>query len=320
MTRLRSCWLLLALALAPLAAHAATDAEIARAVRDLGAADYATREAASQSLWVAGPAARPALERANRSPDPEVADRARRLLIKLRHGITPDTPPTVAALLEHYSTTDVGGRRDVIAQLAKLGDEARPTLERLAAEEPDLTTRFEVFQPVLGPLTREVEATLQVDKPAAPQLQSVLAAFHTWNTYFPEDPAPALTVVPWLERVGQPAEAEAVFTSAWSRLEEVLRRQPDNAEAHNNLAWLGVRLRRRLDEALAHAQQAVRGAPDQAAFLDTLAEVQFQRGHREQAVATIKQAVAKEPEIPYFRLQQARIEKGDPKIPPPAIE
>ena len=63
----------------------------------------------------------------------------------------------------------------------------------------------------------------------------------------------------------------------------MIRRQPDNPELHNNLAWLAARLHRRLETGLTHANEAIRLAPDQAAYLDTLAEVQFQLGQRDRA-------------------------------------
>ncbi len=58
----------------------APPADLSKLVRDLGAADFALREAAMRKLRAAGPAAVPALERAAESEDPEVKMRARQLL------------------------------------------------------------------------------------------------------------------------------------------------------------------------------------------------------------------------------------------------
>jgi len=61
-------------------------AEMGRLVRDLGAADFATREAASKKLRTFGPTAIPALEKAAASDDPEVRTRAREILKGLSGG------------------------------------------------------------------------------------------------------------------------------------------------------------------------------------------------------------------------------------------
>jgi tetratricopeptide (TPR) repeat protein len=59
----------------------------------------------------------------------------------------------------------------------------------------------------------------------------------------------------------------------------------------NNTAWLCARSQRRLDDALELSQKALALAPSEAAYHDTLAEVQFQRGERAAAVAAAKKAL-----------------------------
>jgi len=68
-----------------MAAELATEepADAAKLVRDLGADDFATREAAMKKLRAMGPAAAPALEQAADNDDPEVKMRARQLLQKV---------------------------------------------------------------------------------------------------------------------------------------------------------------------------------------------------------------------------------------------
>ena len=53
-------------------------------------------------------------------------------------------------------------------------------------------------------------------------------------------------------------------------------------------------------------------SPGNAGVLDTLAEVEFQLGHKDEAIATQKKAVALEPKRAYFHKQLKRIEAGDP--------
>ena len=52
---------------------AATEQEIAQAIRQLGDNEFAVREQASQFLWKAGKAAEPALKEALKSTDPEIS-------------------------------------------------------------------------------------------------------------------------------------------------------------------------------------------------------------------------------------------------------
>ncbi len=52
--------------------------------------------------------------------------------------------------------------------------------------------------------------------------------------------------------------------------------------------------------------------------LDTLAEILFQLGKKDEAVATQKKAITLSPKRVYFKKQLARIEAGDPNAPRPA--
>jgi hypothetical protein len=57
-------------------------------------------------------------------------------------------------------------------------------------------------------------------------------------------------------------------------------------------------------------------------MLDTLAEVQFQLGWQEQAIATIDQAIAREPDESYYREQRRRFtgeRPADDRPPDPAL-
>jgi tetratricopeptide (TPR) repeat protein len=120
---------MLALLLVCSAAVAAPDAaglpateEIARAIRELGAAEFAVRQAATDLLWKAGPAAEPALRSAMRSTDPEVRTRSAALLGRLELGITPDTPAEIAVLIDQFRfTSDPNERRQAIRQLQAKG-------------------------------------------------------------------------------------------------------------------------------------------------------------------------------------------------------
>ena len=100
MTPLHACLLatILAIGQAEIESQAAaTRREIAMAIRDLGSSEFEVRQAATQLLWKAGEAAKPALQRALESPHSEVRFRAQSILEDFEYGVFADTPRDVAA-------------------------------------------------------------------------------------------------------------------------------------------------------------------------------------------------------------------------------
>ncbi|HJT79009.1 MAG TPA: HEAT repeat domain-containing protein [Gemmataceae bacterium] len=120
-----------------------------------------------------------------------------------------------------------------------------------------------------------------------------------------------IQLLPALEKQGLGREADDLFRRTAAVQERVCTAYPSSAWAHNNLAWLEARVRRNLDEALRHARKAVALAPDQTGYLDTLAEVQFQRGDRAAAVELMKKCLARDGKNAYYRKQLERFEAGD---------
>ncbi len=118
-----SCSIAMVFALAQVAVAAPpTSGEIARAIEDLGAADFDKRQAATETLWQAGNAAEEALRQAVKSTDPEVRTRAEALLAKLRLGIRPETPPEVATLIDQFRFgSTAAARRQALGELQSKG-------------------------------------------------------------------------------------------------------------------------------------------------------------------------------------------------------
>ena len=102
-----------------------------------------------------------------------------------------------------------------------------------------------------------------------------------------------------------------MFAACFARYDRVCREFPRAAAHHNGLAWLAARCGRRLDDAIRHAEAAVRLDPEQAAYVDTLAEVHFRRGNRGQAIALARRAVELEPENSQFRARLQQFERRD---------
>jgi tetratricopeptide (TPR) repeat protein len=126
-----------------------------------------------------------------------------------------------------------------------------------------------------------------------------------------------IALIPELERRGRKKEATDLFNRCYETWEKVVRAYPRYAQAHNSLAWLSACCRRNLDAALQHAEKAVELAPTHAGYLDTLAEVHFQRGNKDKAVELQKRAIELNPKRVYFRKQLKRLQAGDPSAERP---
>lgn len=126
-----------------------------------------------------------------------------------------------------------------------------------------------------------------------------------------------IALVPELERRGHKKEAADLFNRCYGAYEKVCRDYPRYAQGHNSMAWLSVCCGRNLDTALKHAEKAVELAPTYAGYLDTLAEIHFQRGDKEKAIALQKRAVKLNPKKAYYRKQLKRLEAGDPSAERP---
>jgi uncharacterized Ntn-hydrolase superfamily protein len=82
----------------------------------------------------------------------------------------------------------------------------------------------------------------------------------------------------------------------------------DDAEYLNNMAWFCAVYGLFLPEALEAAQRAVALSPEAPHILDTLAEIYFRLGERDQAIQTIERAIKLDPESAYYREQLTRFQ------------
>lgn len=92
----------------------------------------------------------------------------------------------------------------------------------------------------------------------------------------------------------------------------VTQLQPNNAVGFNNLAWVTARLNK--DGAIALAEKANTLAPNQPAFMDTLAVLLSDKGDYAKALEIQTKAVTLQPQDPMFKLNLAKIHiKGGKK-------
>lgn len=89
--------------------------------------------------------------------------------------------------------------------------------------------------------------------------------------------------------------AKGDWRKADNSYRQALKREPDSAEAMNNLAWVLLQSGETA-EALQWAQKAVSASPADARYLDTLAEVQVARGDHAAARQTLSHALALSPD------------------------
>jgi uncharacterized Ntn-hydrolase superfamily protein len=81
-----------------------------------------------------------------------------------------------------------------------------------------------------------------------------------------------------------------------------------DAGSLNALAWYCATADLYLEESLEAAQRAVALKPDNSGYIDTLAEVLFRTGRKEEAIQVIDRAIAIDPDDDYLKSQKARFE------------
>jgi putative PEP-CTERM system TPR-repeat lipoprotein len=142
----------------------------------------------------------------------------------------------------------------------------------------------------------------------AVKLDAVLAAsgadadartFETsWRKDHPDDAT-------FVFHIGDTALARKDYASAESAYAAVIKLQPASAAAYNNLAWVASQQNK--PGALAYAQKANELAPNQPAFMDTLATILAEAGQVDKALELQKKVVAMVPANDGFKLDLAKL-------------
>ena len=124
------------------------------------------------------------------------------------------------------------------------------------------------------------------------------------------DPDLAIDAVTSLREAGQKDLAAKLFAQAYTASKTLLDNNPDDPRRMNTLAWLCARCGERLEEAEAIMDKALKIAPENPAYIDTAAEVQFQLGRFEKAVEMEEKAIKLAPDAPELKEQMARLRAG----------
>jgi len=207
---------------------------------------------------------------------------------------------------------------------ANKGPAALTAVDAALAKHGDLASLHELRGYTLGRLERMDEAKAEFDKAREldPKNAAATGALATLRGR-EGDRAGAIELYDSAAKLAEPPEpysylaAQLVLAAgdtagAEARLREVARRDPGNAGARNDLAWLLAEKGADLDTALALAETAKRIDPS-ADVLDTLGWVHLKRGETQQAVQAFEQALKERPDSPSigYHLGIALSQAGD---------
>ena len=133
-----------------------------------------------------------------------------------------------------------------------------------------------------------------------------IALLRRCHGIFPIDGSLADDFFPSIRKMGLVQEHDEWFKISWEQICEILKRYPDCDNTCNTAAWLASRAVRNLDQARNYEQHALTLNPEQPAYMDTMAEIEFARGNREKAIEWSTKAVNFLPSDSQLRLQHAR--------------
>ncbi len=128
---------------------------------------------------------------------------------------------------------------------------------------------------------------------------------------FPSDGSLADYFFPAVRKAGLVKEHDEWFKISWGRISAVVKKYPGSDNTCNTAGWLASRAARNLDEAEGYLEKALAMNPDQAAYLDTMAEIQFAKGKREKALEWSSRAVNFMPQDTMLRQQHEHF-RSDP--------
>ncbi|MDQ2944951.1 MAG: tetratricopeptide repeat protein [Acidobacteriota bacterium] len=135
-------------------------------------------------------------------------------------------------------------------------------------------------------------------KRRAGDLDGAIASFRKARELSPKDPVPLLQVALLFDTNGRPDEARKTY-------EDVLKMQPDNPVALNNIAYAKADEGVDLDNALQLAERARTKKPDDPDVLDTVSLIFLKKNSTDEGLRLLKELVARVPANPTYHLHLA---------------
>jgi putative PEP-CTERM system TPR-repeat lipoprotein len=120
----------------------------------------------------------------------------------------------------------------------------------------------------------------------------------TWLKEHPQD-------IAFRMYLGDRATGQKNFAQAVNHYQTALDIQPNNALILNNIAWASGQIKS--PKALAYAEKANQIAPNQPAFMDTLAMLLADKGENEKAIELLRKALAIAPQANAIQLNLAKV-------------
>ena len=143
-------------------------------------------------------------------------------------------------------------------------------------------------------------------KRMAGDFSGAVAAFTKSRELSPKDPVPLLQLALLYENNGRLDESRKAY-------EEVLKMQPDNAVALNNVAYSKAEQGVDLDQALILAERARNKRPDDPDVIDTVGLIFVKKNLTDDGLRLLRELVARVPSNPLYHLHlaMALYQKGD---------
>lgn len=184
----------------------------------------------------------------------------------------------------------------------------RTTLAAAAAQggKPDMAIEQYMYLSNADPTSANYLIELGTLYDRKGDVQKAIKTFEGACEKAPKDPRPFALLANALRRANRAADARAAYQRA-------VNNAPGNALLLNNMAFLVVESGGDLESALKMAQRAVRAAPSEPLFADTLGWIYLKQNKVDSAFQIFDSLVRKNPENPSFRyhLGMALLQKGE---------
>lgn len=137
-------------------------------------------------------------------------------------------------------------------------------------------------------------------------VNAAIDTFRRASQSAPGDPRPLLQLGLLMDGTGRREQAKPIY-------EQVLRIQPDQPVALNNLAFIKAEEGQDLDEALTMAQRARQGMPRSTDIMDTLGWIYLKKNLSDDAIRTFKELLQADPTRAsyHYHYGMALLQKGD---------
>jgi tetratricopeptide (TPR) repeat protein len=157
-----------------------------------------------------------------------------------------------------------------------------------------------------NPKVADLYVRLGESRENANDVNGAVEAFKKAKELDPTNYLPVLELALLYNHAGRDEEARKTY-------EQVIKLQPDNVEALNNLAYLKADDGVDLDQALAYAQRAQQKRPNDPNVIDTLALIYIRKNLTDDSVRMLRDLVSKTPGNATFHLHLALAlyQKGD---------